>query len=139
MATVECRNCGGLLHNMPANAKVTMCNKCICEEVYPQLDFQINFTRVKREGYPRGWKFKKLFVHSDGTVYHSGVEQPLLKGTLPPTPMEVKQKKSKHEKERDRQAALVQLQKLKKEIAKETRKTFRKKLEVKIKKLQKQI
>lgn len=138
MATVECQNCGALMHNMPPNAKVKMCHECVCEEIYPQLDTQ-TILKPKRTGYPRGWKFKKVFVHSDGTVYHLGVEQPELKGTLAPTPIETKTKKSKHEKERERQAALVELQKLKKQLAKETRKTYAARLQTKIKKLQKHI
>lgn len=126
------------MHKMPAGTKVIMCHECICEEIYPQIDLQTTF-KPKRTGYPRGWKFKKVFVHSDGTVYHSGIEQPDLKGTLPPTPVEAKPKKSKHEKERERQAALVELQKLKKQLSKETRKTYAAKLQTKIKKLQKHI
>jgi hypothetical protein len=138
MATVECLNCGALFHNRPAGTKILMCYDCVREEIHPKLEMQATF-KQKRDGYPRGWKFKKLFVHSDGTVYHSGIEQPDLKGSLPPTPIEVVPKKSKHEKERERQAALVQLQKLKKQLTKETRKTYAAKLQAKIKKLQKQI
>ena len=37
-------------------------------------------------GFLRGWKFMKEFVHQNGTVYHKGVEQPSLHGTLEPTP-----------------------------------------------------
>lgn len=138
MATIECQNCGGLHHNLPAGTKLKMCHACICEEIYPLLDVQVS-TTTKRTGYPRGWKFKKVFVHSDGTVYHLGVEQPGLKGSLPPTVLEVKPKKSKHEKERERQAALVELQKLKKQLVKETRKTYAAKIRAKIKKLQRHI
>ena len=32
---------------------------------------------------PRGWHFRPVYVDSEGTVYHKGVEQPDLKGTLP--------------------------------------------------------
>lgn len=32
---------------------------------------------------PRGWHFKKVFVDKFGNVYHKGVIQPELKGTLP--------------------------------------------------------
>ena len=78
-------------------------------------------------------------MHVDGTVYHSGVVQPQLANTLPPTPIETVQKKSKHERERDRLALLAELQKLKKQLAKEVRKTFKAKLQSKIKKLQKQL
>ena len=138
MATIECQNCGALHHNQPAGTKLKMCHECICEEIYPLLDTQVSLV-AKRTGYPRGWKFKKVFVHSDGTVYHLGVEQPDLKGSLPPTTIVAKPKKSKHEKETERQAMLVELQKLKKQLSKETRKTYAAKLQSKIKKLQKHI
>ena len=31
---------------------------------------------------PRGWHFRDVFVDSEGNVYHKGIEQPELKGTL---------------------------------------------------------
>ena len=51
---------------------------------------------------PKGWKFMKVFVAQDGTVYHKGEEQPSLKGTLSATviePKESKKKMSKDEKQ----------------------------------------
>jgi hypothetical protein len=93
----------------------------------------------RKIGYPRGWKFKKVFVHSDGTVYHKGMEQPELKDTLPPTPIVPKQKKSRIQREKEKQELLTQLQKLKTSLKKETRKTYAKKLQTQIKKLQRQL
>ena len=49
-------------------------------------------TLVKK---PRGWKFMKIFVDSQGNVYFRGVLQPQLKNTLPITIIEKKQKKQK--------------------------------------------
>jgi hypothetical protein len=57
---------------------------------------------------PRGWKFMKEFVMADGTVYHKGVEQPALKGTLPVTVIEPKPEKKKITKE-EKQAAIHKL------------------------------
>ena len=37
------------------------------------------------------------FVDKDGNVFHKGKEQPKLKGTLPPTKVEPKKKKTKEE------------------------------------------
>ena len=52
------------------------------------------------KGMIRGWQFMKEFVHEDGRVFHKGVEQPKLKGTLPPTPKVVsKNKLTKREKQ----------------------------------------
>lgn len=45
----------------------------------------------KPSGYPRGWKFMNEFVDSEGNVYHKGILQEDLFGTLPPT--EVKESK----------------------------------------------
>lgn len=45
----------------------------------------------------------KVFVDSEGNVFHEGVEQPTLKGTLEPTKVEEKQKKSTFQREQERQ------------------------------------
>ena len=47
-----------------------------------------------------GWHFMNEFVDKDGTVFHKGVEQPKLKGTLKPTKVKTK-KKLKKNKRRD--------------------------------------
>ena len=52
-------------------------------------------SRTASTGRPRGWRWRKEFVDADGTVFHKGVEQPKLKGTLPPT--DVASIKSKHQ------------------------------------------
>mgnify|MGYP005668104057 CR=1 FL=1 len=50
----------------------------------------------KPTGRPAGWHFMNEFVDGDGNVFHKGVEQPNLKGTLPPTKVKsVKKKKTK--------------------------------------------
>ena len=41
-------------------------------------------------GRPTGWHFMKEFVDADGNVFHKGIEQPKLKGTLEPTVVERK-------------------------------------------------
>ena len=81
----------------------------------------------------------KEFVHSDGTVYHRGIEQPQLKGTLDPTAIVVKPKKTKAQKAQEKAAVMKQYADLKKQLKKETRKTRIKSLESKLKKLQKQL
>ena len=58
-------------------------------------------------GRPAGWHFMNEFVDKDGNVFHKGVEQPDLKGTLPPTKVEPKKKAKRRTKEQillDRQA-----------------------------------
>ena len=50
-------------------------------------------------GRPAGWHFMNEFVDKDGTVFHKGVEQPKLKGTLSPTKVEPKKKTKRRTKE----------------------------------------
>lgn len=137
MCTVECQNCGAIQTNVPQGTIIKMCFDCVREFIHTAIDSPK--LTVKRTGYPKGWKFMKVFVYSDGTVYHKGVEQPDLKGTLPITVIEVKEKKTKAQKAREKQEVLATIQKLKVELKKQTRKTEIKKIESKIKKLQKQL
>ena len=137
MSIVECQNCGALQPNVPAGTIIKKCFDCVKEDLQAIAGPPIY--KQKRTGYPKGWKFMKVFVYSDGTVYHKGVEQPELKGTLPITTIEVKEKKTKIQKAREKQEALATIQKLKVELKKQTKKTEIKKIESKIKKLQKQL
>ena len=50
-------------------------------------------------GRPAGWHFMNEFVDKDGNVFHKGVEQPKLKGTLPPTKVTPKKKTKRRTKE----------------------------------------
>ena len=74
---------------------------------------------------PKGWKFMKLYVHKDGTVYHKGVEQPSLKGTLPVTATADKADKVKLSKQEKLDRLMVvgkEIKHLKAELFSETRK-----------------
>ena len=55
-------------------------------------------------GRPAGWHFMNEFVDKDGNVFHKGVEQPELKGTLPST--KVKKSKVKN-KRRTKEQILI--------------------------------
>ena len=46
-------------------------------------------------GRPAGWHFMNEFVDKDGNVFHKGVEQPKLFGTLKPTKVKPPKKKAK--------------------------------------------
>ena len=56
------------------------------EELDPEEEIEeveeVEEVEIKK---PRGWALKKEFVDSEGNVYHKGILQPELKGTLPPT------------------------------------------------------
>ncbi len=95
--------------------------------------------QVLAQGYPRGWRFMKEFVHADGTVFFKGVEQPELKGTKEVTAIVAKTKKTKAQKKQEKENALIQLGKLKNTLKKTTKKGESKKLQTQIRKLEKQI
>ena len=139
MPELICQNCGAVEHRVSIAKGTTLkyCHQCVVEMWDPA-----DAPKPKRpSGFHRGWKFMKVFVHENGTVYHKGVEQPNLKGTLPATPKKEskKDKRSKAQKARDRQDLLARFNKLKKEIKKEKRVTYRRKLEVQLRKLEKQL
>lgn len=134
--TIECKMCG-VEKLAPTSITGYTCSECVIEMWDPAEAPKAK----KASGYPPGWKFMKQFVHENGTVYHKGEEQPNLKGTLPPTPIKVKQKdpRSKAQRARDKEELLVQINSLRKEVKKETRTTYRRKLETQLKKLEKQL
>ena len=68
-------------------------------------------------GRPAGWHFMNEFVDKDGNVFHKGVEQPKLKGTLKPT--KVKTVVRKKIKRRTKDEILIARQAEKKAALKE--------------------
>lgn len=137
MHSIECKFCG-LEKQAPVSITGYTCWQCVIDEYWSPTDAP----KKKSIGYPKGWRFMKQFVHENGTVYHKGEEQPDLKGTLPPTPLTAKEpkvKKSKVQKAQERQEALSRYSKLKKDLVKEKRVTYRRKIETELKKLQKLI
>jgi hypothetical protein len=133
---IYCKTCG-VGKQASINTTAFTCWECIAESWTPE-----DAPKRKSVGFPKGWKFMKQFVHENGTVYIRGEEQPELKGTLQPTaltPKEPKVKKSKAQRATEKQEASVNVIKLKKQLAKETRVTYRKKIESQIKQLQKLI
>jgi hypothetical protein len=139
--TLECMKCGAIMLNRSSNATGAICYQCINESMR-EFDQPIKVKKAPAQGFPKGWRFMKEFVHSNGTVYFKGVEQPDLKGTLTPTtiqPKAPKTKKSKAQKAKEKAEIARQYADLKKQLQKETRKTVIKKIESQLKKLQKHI
>ena len=88
------------------DSTAVLCYKCVCQTVGPP---EIKGGYVSK-GRPRGWQFMKEFVDPQGNVFHKGVEQPDLKGTLEPTkPKPPKKKLSKHEKNKLKEKILEQM------------------------------
>ena len=63
--------------------------------MFPETFEVANKSSYKPTGRPSGWHFMNEFVDKDGNVFHKGVEQPKLKGTLPPTKVKKPKKKVK--------------------------------------------
>jgi len=133
---LECRECGAIALKSVLTTAYT-CWECVSG----MIDDSILRSVKRPTGVPRGWKFMGEFVHANGTVYHKGEEQPDLKGTLSPTEIKERPKdtRSKVQKAAEKQDALVEMSKLKKAITKETRTTYRRKLESQLKQLQKKL
>ena len=115
---------GKICRNFVAVAETSVaavCWQCVAKIVEPPIQRSVQ----EKSDKPKGWKFMKVYVHKDGTVYHKGIEQPSLKGTLPVTviqPKEDKKKMSKQEKA-DRLGTIgKEIQSLKAELFAETRK-----------------
>ena len=134
---MECKCCGVMTQVTEHTTAIT-CHICVRE----QYDKQFPFTPPKKyipSGKPRGWKFMKEYVHKDGTVYHKGIEQPELKGTLQPTTIKkkaIKPKLSKGQKAQLYNEALSKIHRLKKELSKAKFKKDRRRITSEIKKLE---
>jgi|TARA_B100000085_G_scaffold242770_1_gene234284 hypothetical protein len=80
MKLLDCHKCGRCVE-VDTEAKKVTCAYC----VQLAVGFPDDIEKPKSSGRPAGWHFMKEFVDKDGTVFHKGVEQPDLKGTLEPT------------------------------------------------------
>lgn len=90
--------CNNYEHIGSPLVEAVLCWKCTAELADPPY---VHVAAVKSDK-PKGWKFMKIFVDKDGNVFHKGIEQPELKGTLPVTVIEPKperKKLTKQEKE----------------------------------------
>lgn len=76
------------------NAVSAICWKCMALLTPPE-------EKKSPTGYPRGWKFMIEFVDKDGNVYHKGILQEHLFGTLPPTEIKESKKSKKSERKKD--------------------------------------
>jgi hypothetical protein len=81
------------------HAKSGVCWRCVQRRVGPPPEPK----QKKKSTRPRGWKFMKLFVDPDGTVYRQGRECPREKDTLEPTDVE-KVKAEQKQKAKDKKA-----------------------------------
>lgn len=135
--SLPCETCNRIVENVDIKAQKVKCWKCVCKLVKgPEIK-----TSVKSDK-PRGWKFMKEYIHTDGTVYYKGIEQPELKGTLVPTQIPLKEERkklSKSEKENLKTKLGAEIQTLKNSMFNEHRKTKRAEMQRTIQKLNRQL
>ena len=134
---MECKVCGAMTEVGEDTTAVT-CYICVNSMTEPP-----HFNTKKKSDKPPGWHFMKVYVHKDGVVYHKGVEQPDLKGTLPVTKIKKKKKQgkklNKFQKKDMRNRLMVELHKLKKKQKKAKLKKDIKAINVSIRKLEREL
>lgn len=106
MKWVSCMNGCGEEVQIDADSTGATCWRCVQKMAGPpeallKAKKKEEKNKIRR---PRGWKFMKEFVDSEGNVFFRGEEQPDLKSTKEPTVIKPKEKKSAFEREQDRVA-----------------------------------
>jgi len=89
---LPCEECGKWMYDVPGDIVSITCGRCVI------LDVGFPESPQNKKVRPRGWHLRKEFVDKDGTVFHKGVEQPDLKGTIPPTKLKPGPKKKPKKK-----------------------------------------
>jgi len=120
---MDCKITGEPVKNVSTDAKEVIGDKAHQASMYKMFpetfDTAVKPQR-KKTGRPAGWHFMNEFVDKDGNVFHKGVEQPKLKGTLKPTKVKPPKKKKKRKtKDQILVAKYKEKQKLKKEFKKQ--------------------
>ena len=79
------------IDRVSSTAHSYICSSCVTR----MIPFEEDKPKRVSSGRPSGWHFMKEFVDKDGKVFHKGVEQPKLFGTLPATKVKPKKKPAK--------------------------------------------
>tara|TARA_A100001515_G_scaffold137266_1_gene129719 strand:- start:781 stop:1251 length:471 start_codon:yes stop_codon:yes gene_type:complete len=127
---MDCKYTGEPVRNVSTDVKYVIGPKALQAKMYKKFPESMDVAfkpSYKPTGRPAGWHWMAEFVDKDGNVFHKGVEQPKLKGTLPPTKVKKPKKKAKRRtrdeilvaKHKEKMAAQ---RKQKRELAKELKK-----------------
>ena len=95
VAYMDCKITGEPVANVSTNAKSVIGSRA----VMGMVGLPKEKPKKVSTGRPAGWHFMNEFVDKDGNVFHKGVEQPKLKGTLKPTKVVPKKKTKRRTKE----------------------------------------
>ena len=114
---MQCKSCNDYV-NVSEDTIAVTCGTCNAIKIaWPKSAKE----RVS-SGRPSGWHFMNEFVDKEGNVFHKGIEQPKLKGTLLPTKVKPPKKRVKVNKDSKMFAqakAYKEKQKLKKALNKQ--------------------
>ena len=92
---MQCKHCDNYV-SVSEDAIAVTCSGCVqIIQLNKYPDALPKNWKQKPSGKPAGWHFMNEFVDKDGNVFHKGVEQPKLKGTLPPTKVKPPKKRKK--------------------------------------------
>ena len=98
VAYMDCKITGEPVKNVSTDATSVIGDKALTSRMYKMFPetFEAKLKpQRKKTGRPAGWHWMAEFVDKDGNVFHKGVEQPKLKGTLKPTKVKPPKKKAK--------------------------------------------
>ena len=118
VAYMDCKITGEPVANVSTEAKSVIGSKALMGRM-SKLFPDVSKPKKQPTGRPAGWHFMNEFVDKDGNVFHKGVEQPKLKGTLKPTKVKPKKKTKRRSKDAILVAKYKEKQKLKKEFEKQ--------------------
>ena len=111
---MDCKITGEPVRNVSTEATSVIGSRAVMARIHKMFPEQ-DKPSYKPTGRPVGWHWMAEFVDKDGNVFHKGVEQPKLKGTLKPTKVKPPKKKTKR---RTKDEILVAKYKEKKAILK---------------------
>ena len=92
---MDCKITGEPVRNVGTDVVSVIGNRALTIRMYKMFPETIEKAVKVKTGRPAGWHFMNEFVDKDGNVFHKGVEQPKLKGTLPPTKVKPQKKRKK--------------------------------------------
>ena len=118
VAYMDCKITGEPVKNVSTDATSVIGSRAVMARIHKMFPEQ-NKPTYKPTGRPAGWHWMAEFVDKDGNVFHKGKEQPKLKGTLPPTKVKPKKRKTKR---RTKEQILIDRHNKKKEVLKKAKK-----------------
>ena len=95
---MDCKITGESIRNVSTDAVSVIGSKALTGLLHKKFP-DTSKPSYTPPGRPAGWHFMNEFVDKDGNVFHKGVEQPKLKGTLKPTKVVPKKKTKRRTKE----------------------------------------